>query len=100
MRLLRPASWHPQVRDAVVGALLLAFLFVAAVADDGTDRPEGRQDTLDLAAFAAALVLLTLRRRWPLPVFAVSTGLAVLSVTSPWLLPPAALTCLICAYTV
>ena len=100
MRLTRPGTWHPQVVDAVAGALLFGFLIVAAVTDDGNDHPERGFGPLDAVAFVVALLLITLRRRWPLPMFAVSTAFAGLAVTTPWLLPPAAVAGLICAYTV
>ncbi|GLY93083.1 two-component sensor histidine kinase [Actinoplanes sp. NBRC 103695] len=87
----------------MAGALLLGFALVAAVTDDGDDRIPGRLEMPDVAGAAAcvvAVLLIALRRRWPVPVFVASAGFTVLSVTTPWLVAPAALTCLFCAYTV
>lgn len=102
MRLIQPRHWHPQLADALVGVFLFGFALVA-IATPAGDQGDRRGETvaeLDFAACAVAFVLIALRRRWPLPVFAVSTACTVLAVSTPWLLPPAALASLICAYTV
>jgi signal transduction histidine kinase len=102
MRLIRPTPWHPQVADAVAGLLLFAFALVAiaAPAGDHDERRGGPSAGLDFVNCGVAFVLVALRRRWPLPVFAVSAGWTVLAVSTPWMLPPVALASLICAYTV
>jgi signal transduction histidine kinase len=95
-----PATWHPQAVDAVLGVSLFAVRTVAAPAQIGGERRAGPFERWDLLACLVALVLITVRRRRPLPVFAVSAGFVVLSVATPWTFPlPAALACLICAYT-
>jgi signal transduction histidine kinase len=101
MRLSRPRQWRPQVADALAGVSLFTFaLFeTAAPVGDHGDYRGGPADGLDFVACWVAFVLIALRRRWPLPVFAVSVGCTVLAVSTPWMLPPAALTSLVCAYT-
>jgi signal transduction histidine kinase len=92
MRLFRPG-------DAVAGVVLFGMMSIALPATDAADTA-ARPAWVDVVAYLVAMLLILARRRWPLPVFGLATALAVLSMTTPWLLPPAALTCLICAYTV
>lgn len=102
MRPSRPSQWRPRVADAPAGVLLFALTLVdiAAPAGAGGERRVGLGDGLEFLACGVAFVLILLRHRWPLPVFAVSVAFTVLAVGTPGLLPPAALTGLVCAYTV
>jgi signal transduction histidine kinase len=93
MRLFRPG-------DAVAGLVLFGLMSFAMPASDTAVPTTTRPDWVDAVAFLIALLLILLRRRWPLPVFGVAAAFTVLSMAAPWLLAPAALTCLICAYTV
>jgi signal transduction histidine kinase len=77
-----------------------ALVAVAVPAGDHDGRRDGTPAGLDLAACGVAFVLVALRRRWPLPVFAASAGFTVVAVSTPWMLPPAAVASLTCAYTV
>lgn len=89
---------NPQVVDALLGAVVLGLMLFAAATDDPdhSGRALGRDD---LVATAVALMLLTLRRRWPLRLFFVSAGLTAVAAGSDTGLPPLAAACLICAYT-
>ncbi|MFG1603278.1 sensor histidine kinase [Actinoplanes sp. NPDC049265] len=93
MRLFRPG-------DAVAAVVLFGLMSLAMPADGIPEPATTRPEWVDAVAFLVALLLILLRRRWPLPVFGVAAAFTVLSMTTPGLLAPAALTCLICAYTV
>jgi signal transduction histidine kinase len=95
---MRLRNWHPQVTDAVAGGFLFVFAVFSVAAPAGGDR--GSLAELDFLACGIGCVLVALRRRWPWPVFAVATAFTVLAVSTPLLLPPAALAGLVCAYTV
>ncbi|GAA2520586.1 sensor histidine kinase [Winogradskya humida] len=97
---MRLRNWHPQVTDAVAGGFLFVFALISVAAPTGADRGGGPPAGLDFLVCGVAWVLVALRRRWPLPVLAVSAAFTILAISTPLLLPPATLAVLVCAYTV
>ncbi|MEU8662552.1 sensor histidine kinase [Actinoplanes philippinensis] len=100
MRFSRWDDWRPQLLDAAVGAVLFGLPFVVAAADSTGGRLGHRQDWRDVVVAVAALSLVTLRRRRPVPVFGASVALTLVTTAVPSSLPAAALACLVCVYTV
>src|SRR3954451_18182642 len=67
---------HPQVVDALLGALVGGLALLAVL--EGPGGTPGRSLTgLDVLFAAIATLLVTLRRRWPVPALAVVTVAAV-----------------------
>ncbi len=108
LRALGAAARHPQVVDAVLGAVLATLSLVAVVSgspDD--DHPGGREDlvgrditAVDVVAAVLAFGFVAARRRWPLPVLAAATVAAIWSVAQGGLTPVLEVTAVICSYTV
>jgi signal transduction histidine kinase len=107
LRALRAVTRHPQVADAVLGAVLatVSLLMVVNGPDHGRGPGElddlGRSLTaLDVVAAVLAFALITLRRRWPLPVLAAATAAGAWGIAVGGLKPVLTVTAVICAYTV
>jgi signal transduction histidine kinase len=90
---------HPQLVDAALGVVTMAMVLAATII--GGDDHDSRALLLgDYAAAAAAAALVAVRRRWPLPVFAVATLATAAAMTDVAFLPQCAAAALVCAYTV
>ncbi|GAA1615049.1 sensor histidine kinase [Actinoplanes couchii] len=100
MRHWSLGTWRPQLVDAVAGVVLFGATSVVTFAQSVDSPAEPWPDPLDAVAALAAVLLITLRRRRPLPVFLTSAGLTLLGAGVPWLLKPAGFALLICTYTV
>jgi signal transduction histidine kinase len=108
LRALRAAARHPQVVDAVLGAVFATLSLVAVVVgppDD--DHPGGRGDlagrditTVDVVAAVLAFGFIAARRRWPLPVLAAATVAAIWAIATGGLAPALVGAAVICCYTV
>ena len=91
---------HPQAFDAVLGLLVAWVAITMVLVGPGPER-SGRNPTgADLLAVALAFGLITLRRRWPVPVFAAATVAALSTVIKSGLTPVLIIAALLCAYTV
>jgi signal transduction histidine kinase len=99
-----PRAWaaaarHPQVVDALLGAFVGALSLCAVLV--GPREIPGRDLTaVDVLAAAAATLLVTLRRRWPVPVLAVSAAGAAWAMAAGGEMYVLSVVTVICAYTV
>ena len=91
---------RPVVFDAGLGLAVAALLIVAVLVDPGPERHAHGPVWVDLGAVVVTLVLITLRRRWPVPVFAVATVAALVAVNWTEQTPSLLIAALISAYTV
>jgi signal transduction histidine kinase len=99
LRAFRAAARHPQVADAVLGAVLGIVSLIAVV--NGPKHDIGRSLTeLDVVAAVLAFALVTLRRRWPLPVLAAAAAAAAWGIAVGGLVPVLTAAAVVCAYTV
>lgn len=99
LRLWRAALRHPQLSDAALGAVIMALVLGATVIG-GDDHESRALHGGDFAAAAAGLVLITARRRWPVPVLIVASLATAAAMLDIALLPQFAAATLVCLYTV
>jgi signal transduction histidine kinase len=94
------AECHPVAFDAVLGLLIGAVSIVVVLTGPGPNRVPQAPTPLDFAAAVVAFVLVALRRRWPIPVFAAATVAGLLTVLARGLTPVLMIAAFICAMTV
>jgi signal transduction histidine kinase len=101
--LLRARSFagsHRLAFDAALGLVIGGLSIVSVLAGPGPDRAPANPNLADFVAGALAAVLIALRRRWPLPVFAAATVAAIWPVTTNGQTPVLLVTALLCAVVV
>jgi signal transduction histidine kinase len=90
---------HPVAVDAVLGLWIGGFSIVSVLAGPGPNKDPRSPGVADFAAAALAVVLIALRRRWPLPIFAAATVAAIWPVTSGGPTPVLLVAAFLCACT-
>ena len=94
------AECHPVAFDAVLGLVVGGSSIVAVLTGPGPHREAHSPTTLDVIAAVLAFALVTLRRRWPVPVFAAATAAGQLTVIARGLTPVLMIAAFVCALTV
>jgi signal transduction histidine kinase len=100
LRARRLSARRPLVFDTGLGLLIAALLIVAVLVDPGPEEHAHAPLWADLGSVVLAFVLIALRRRWPVSVFAVATVAALIAVNWTELTPSLLIAALMCAYTV
>jgi signal transduction histidine kinase len=108
-RVRRVAGQHPQIVDGLLAAALVIPAVIAMVFNDNENTSDDVADGFDIGpglttanvtAGVLAFVLITVRRRWPLPAFIVSTVVTVAFGLGVGLLPQLLMATVACAYTI
>ena len=94
------AARHPVAFDAVLGLAVAAASIVGTLTKHGPDRVSHPVTPLTVVAVAVAFVLVALRRRWPIPVFAAATVAGLLTTVAQGLTGALLIAAFICAMTV
>jgi signal transduction histidine kinase len=99
-----PRAWaaaarHPQVVDALLGTLI-GVVTLLDVLKGPRDNPGRGITVLDVLTAVVAVLLVTARRRWPVPVLVVATIGAAWSTAVGGTMHALTVAALICAYTV
>jgi signal transduction histidine kinase len=101
--LLRARSFaecHPAAFDAVLGLLIGALSIVVVLTGPGPERQPATPTLADIVAAVLAFVLVALRRRWPVPIFAAATTAALWPVIKDGPPPVLLVAAFVCACTV
>jgi signal transduction histidine kinase len=99
-RLRHVVTRHPQVADAVLALVLVATMLLALRHGDASDDVDRALTGTDLAAALVSVVLITVRRRWPLAAFGLSVAATAGFGIRAELLPQIVVAAVVCAYTV
>jgi len=101
--LLRARSFaecHPAAFDAALGLLIGALSIVVVLTGPGPERQPATPTLADIVAAVLAFVLVALRRRWPVPIFAAATTAALWPVIKDGPPPVLLVAAFVCACTV
>jgi signal transduction histidine kinase len=90
---------HPMVFDAVFGLGIGLFSIFIVLTGPGPHREPATPALPDYATAAAAALLVALRRRWPVPIFALATVAALVTVITNGLTAVLVIAAFICAAT-
>jgi signal transduction histidine kinase len=94
------AARHPQAWDAALGLIIAVWSIVIVLTGPGPQREARDPTPADFVVAVVAFLLVALRRRWPIPVFAAAAATALATVISHGLTPVLMVTAFISAATV
>jgi signal transduction histidine kinase len=100
LRARSSAERHPVVFDTCLGLLVATVSIVVVLTGPGPHRAPQSPVLVDYVAAAAAFVLVTLRRRWPILVLSLATAGGLLTVIGQGQTLVLVIAALICAMTV
>jgi signal transduction histidine kinase len=90
---------HPAAVDALVGLAVGVFAILVVLLGPGPERVPSTPNLVDVVSAVLASVLVALRRRWPIPVFAAATVAGLVSVDTNRLTPILMLAAFVCGVT-